>query len=61
MYSEINLYGQQIRLIVQPGSGTRSPFRLALAYWWARFLAPDDMPELLDSLTRIRSERIGGE
>jgi hypothetical protein len=61
MYSGIDLDGQQIRLTVEPGSGARNPIRLALAYWQARFLAPDDMPKLLDSLTQIRSERIGGE
>ncbi|HVS26498.1 MAG TPA: hypothetical protein VHE58_04275 [Burkholderiales bacterium] len=61
MLSGIDLDGQQIRLTVEPGSGARDPIHLALAYWRARFFAPDDMPKLLDSLTRIRSERIGGE
>jgi hypothetical protein len=61
MFSEVNLDGQQIRLTVQPGSGARDPIYLALAYWRVRFFAPADMPKLLDSLTRIKSERIGSE
>ena len=61
MLGGIDLDGQQIRLTVEPGSGARNSIRLALAYWRARFLAPADMPKLLDSLTQIRSERIGGE
>lgn len=61
MLSGIDLDGPQIRLTVEPDSGARSPIRLALAYWRARFLAPAEMPKLLDSLTRIRSERIGGK
>jgi hypothetical protein len=58
MLGGIDLDGQQIRLTVEPGNGPRGPLRLALAYWRARFFDPAQMPMLLDSLTRVRSERI---
>lgn len=58
MLQDINLDGEQIRLTIEPASDFQSPIRLALAYWKARFFYPAEMPNLLDSLTRVKSERI---
>jgi hypothetical protein len=55
MLGDINLNGKQIQLSIVPGNGARSPIRLALTYWHARFIAPADMPKLLDSLTDIKT------
>jgi hypothetical protein len=58
MLGEINIEGQQVRVTVEPGSIAQSPLRLALAYWRIRFFVPEDMPKLLDALTRITVEPI---
>jgi hypothetical protein len=55
MFQDINLNGKQIQLTITPGIGARNPIRLALAYWHARFIDPASMPQLLDSLTEIKS------
>lgn len=59
MLSGINLNGKQIRLTIEPSNNFRSPLLLALTYWKTRFFSPTDMPKFLDSLTQVRSERIG--
>ena len=58
MLKDINLQGQQIRLIIKPINNSQSPIRLALAYWRARFFVPTDMPKLMNSLTIVKSEII---
>jgi hypothetical protein len=60
MFSDIDLNGQQSRLVVAPGKGARDPIPLALAYWRARFLAPGEMRDLLQSLTELTSSRLAG-
>jgi hypothetical protein len=60
MFSDIDLNGQQSRLVVAPGQGARNPILLTLAYWRARFLAPGEMRDLLQSLTELTSSRLGG-
>jgi hypothetical protein len=59
MFSDIDLNGLQSRLVVAPGQGARNPILLTLAYWRARFLAPSEMPDLLQSLTELKSTRLG--
>jgi hypothetical protein len=60
MFSDIDLNGQQSRLVVAPGRDARNPILLTLAYWRARFLAPGEMRDLLQSLTELTSSRLGG-
>jgi hypothetical protein len=59
MFGDIDLNGLQSRLVVAPGQGARNPILLTLAYWRARFLAPGEMPELLQSLTELKSTPLG--
>jgi hypothetical protein len=59
MFSDVDLNGPQSRLVVAPGQGARNPILLTLAYWRARFLAPAEMPDLLQSLTELTSARLG--
>jgi hypothetical protein len=59
MFSDVDLNGPQSRLVVAPGPGARNPIFLTLAYWRARFLAPAEMPDLLQSLTELNSTRLG--
>jgi hypothetical protein len=59
MFSDVDLSGPQNRLVVTPGQGARNPILLTLAYWRARFLAPGEMQDLLQSLTEIKSTRLG--
>jgi hypothetical protein len=59
MFSDIDLNGPQARLVVAPGPGARNPILLTVAYWRARFLAPAEMPDLLQSLTELTSSRLG--
>ncbi len=61
MFHGVNLEGPQIRLTINATSNSRSPIRLALAYWKARFFSPADLPNLLHSLTLVKSEKIGRE
>jgi hypothetical protein len=56
MLGGVEFDGPQTRLVVDPGPGARSPTRLALDYWRARFFAPQEMSGLLDSLTRVSVE-----
>ena len=58
MLRDIDLSGQQSRLFVAPGQTPRNPILLAAAYWRARFLAPGEMRDLLQSLTELRSSRL---
>jgi hypothetical protein len=59
MFSDVDLNGPQSRLVVAPGQGARNPILLTLAYWRARFLAPGEMQDLLQSLTELKSTRLG--
>ena len=59
MFSDVDLNGPQGRLVVAPGQGARNPILLTLAYWRARFLAPGEMQDLLQSLTELKSTRLG--
>jgi hypothetical protein len=61
MFSDIDLNGKQSQLIVAPAQPPRNPIRLALAYWRARFFAPGEMPDLLQSLTELKSARLGSQ
>ena len=59
MFSDVDLNGPQGRLVVAPGQGARNPILLTLAYWRARFLAPGEMQDLLQTLTELKSTRLG--
>lgn len=58
MLAGINREGRQIQLTIKSTNRFPSPTHLTLAYWRARFLAPLEMPQLLGSITHIKSEQI---
>lgn len=58
LFQDINLKGPQIQITIEPAIDIRSPIRLALTYWKIRFFSPRDMGKFLDSLTRVKIERL---